>query len=397
MNQFYCSAPWTGLSLRNNNLITVCANSDWCYQVKTKTTLSEALNNISLQDFRSFHLNSSIVESCRLCKFRHDLGFKTMRDDFKSELEKNKTTFVSHATTISPSQIFNLDINLSDICNLKCRMCNSFCSFSWENDQTELARELNFISTPKKKAESLIQIDIEKFTNLKSIVLKGGEPLSNQKSIDFLKSLIDLNLHNSIHLSIFTNGFFVDQYIDLLAKFNKLYLSFSFEGIDRVFSYIRGGENYTFKKFVENVKLAGEFKNIQTNFMYTPQAYNIFDLSDSANFLWSEIRPKISNSLTIEDMKNIFSNILEDPTFLSTSALPLSIRKTAVDKIERSKVINLPIWKPIFNYLLVTENSKEYDKFIKYTRKLDSLRQQNIFDFIPEFKDTNVEKKYYEL
>jgi hypothetical protein len=395
MNKFFCSAPWTGLSIRPDSLLAVCSNNDWCHQVEGKILLSEAINSPEIQNFRNIHQKTTYMESCRLCKFRHDLGFATMRDSYNSLATENADS-ISYDLKISPDQIFNIDINLSNICNLKCRMCNSFCSSSWHDEQLELSRSFDFISVPKIQAESMIDIDLEKFVNLKSIVLKGGEPLSNKKSIDFLKQIVDMKLSQSLEVSIFTNGYFVDKYIDLLSKFNNLHLSFSFEGVGDLFSYIRGGEKYTFNKFTDNVKLAGGLKNIRTHFMYTPQAYNIFDLSDSVHFLWNEIRPFLTNSLTIEDMKNIFSNILDTPAFLSTAALPLHIRKVAVEKILASEVKRLPMWEPLISYLLAKEDALEYDKFIRYTRKLDTLRSQNIFNYVLNFKNTDIEKKYYE-
>ena len=68
-----------------------------------------------MQKVRSDLSNGKKISQCTLCWDREDKGFSSMR------LEANKEYGMHDSTLATPKY---LDLRLSNLCNLKCRMCN---------------------------------------------------------------------------------------------------------------------------------------------------------------------------------------------------------------------------------------------------------------------------------
>lgn len=387
-----CMAPWLGVSVRVNSL-SVCANSSVYFKITQPTPLSEALNILPFQDYRKEHAQNWPLASCHVCTFRHQANINTLKNyyDGLKVLQKSNET----RPAISAEDIILLDLNLSNVCNLKCRMCSHLRSSTWKTDQKKLSENLDFVAAPENQEESLIDLDFEKFSNLRFIVLKGGEPFFDKKSIALLERLVASGLSKKIFLTTFTNGIYVNKYHNLLKEFLHVSLMFSFEASGGLYSYIRGG-NSTFAEFEDNILSVAHIPSVQLGFMYTPQAYNIFDLPDSINWLWNKLSPRLPKPIEEKKLRSYFGNTLQTPDYLSISSLPKHIREAAVEKVEKSKVSSLSPWsslKPI--YLL--EHPKQadlYTRFLQYTKTLDKIRGESVLDFLPEFRQLGLSSDY---
>jgi hypothetical protein len=377
-----CKAPWIGMSIRNGNRLSFCSNSSFSAPIAPGQPLSEALNSAELQLYRTSHFENTPLSSCSVCVHRGDLNVRTQRDAYN---DLPATVDLDQALQlVDPENVIILDMNLSNVCNLKCRMCSSLRSTTWKEDQKKLSDQLDFIGAPASATEPDIEMDLEKFPRLKYFILKGGEPLFDRRSIQQMERLVQLGRSREITLTIFTNGVFVKQNIELLKQFKKLNLIFSFEGTGDLYSYIRGGK-ISFSDFESNIHAAASFDNIAVTFMYTPQAYNVFDFAKALEFIAFKINPVLKNKLDASDFQNTFGNILFDPAFLKISVLPEAVRREALSQLKSSPAYTLIDWSGLEKFLLLPQETELYRKFIDYTRKLDQIRNENIFDFIPEF------------
>jgi hypothetical protein len=385
-------APWLGISVRTNSL-SVCANSSVYFQVNKAMRLSEALNIPELQTYRAEHAQSWPLSSCHVCTFRGQAQINTLKDYFdglKVLLKNQETT-----PAISADNLVLLDLNLSNVCNLKCRMCSHLRSSSWKSDQKQLSENLEFVKAPETQIESPLELDFENFPNLRFIVLKGGEPFFDKKSIALLEKLVATGLSKKIFLTTFTNGVFVNKYHNLLKEFLHVTLMFSFEATGGLYSYIRGGSS-TFAEFEENILNVAHLPSVHLGFMYTPQAYNVFDLPDSVDWLWNKLSPRLPRPLNEKKLRSYFGNTLQTPAYLSISALPRGLREAAVKKIESSNMAALSPWgslKPIY----LSEHAEQkslYQQFLRYTKTLDKIRGESVLDHIPEFGQTDFRGDY---
>lgn len=390
-SKIFCKAPWHSISIRNNNQVSICATSSFNFTVNEKSLLSEVINQKPNIDYRKNHYENWPVNECSICVNRAKLGIPHPKTTFDKIV--NPVITSPETAVVDLSTVVHLDVNFSNVCNLKCRMCQFERSSEWKSDQKALSDAFSFVRPPVNQSEPLIEIDFENFKNLRAFVIKGGEPLFDKKTLAFLSRLADSERAASSAVTIFTNGVFVKKHIELLKKFKTLRLMFSFEGTGSLYQYIRGGE-LDFNNFAENVSSAVSFENIHPCFMYTPQAYNIFDFPKAYDFVTKFNNEFFKNKLSDRNLNTVFSNTLAEPRYLSIPVLPFEIRQNAVEKIKASGFSKLPVAAGLIAFLNQAQRESDYVNFLKFTKKLDQLRGQKVFDYISEFQNTQLVHDY---
>ena len=103
--------------------------------------------------------------------------------------------------------ISNIEIPLSEHCNLNCKYCNHFSNIA----------EPGFYDFEKFKEDIILLKKVtQKQENLKNITLTGGEPLLNEKISEYIMFLRGQFPETEIELS--TNGLFLDKQDNLFYK-----------------------------------------------------------------------------------------------------------------------------------------------------------------------------------
>lgn len=131
-----------------------------------------------------------------------------------------------------------LRISLIDKCNMRCTYC-------MPHENMKFLPQKNLMSATEifELAKTFVELGVTK------IRLTGGEPLLRSDFSSILGRLSTLNTK----LSITTNGFFVDRYIDLLVK-SDVSVNLSIDTLDeKLFNSITG-RNY-FDKVKQNIHL----------------------------------------------------------------------------------------------------------------------------------------------
>ena len=136
----------------------------------------------------------------------------------------------------------------------------------------------------------------------------------------------------------------------------------SVEGTDGLYEYIRGGKNFTFAQLNENLK---HYNFDRVIIAVTVMAYNITHLDKL--YWWFEENKKDNWSI-------YFNNVVAQPAYLNPQILPSNI----LDKID--------FRFPNINYTS-KDDSKQLDLFVKYTKDLDKLRNENVLNYCPELKE----------
>ena len=93
---------------------------------------------------------------------------------------------------------FDLEVNLADHCNLNCQCCDHFAPLAEKNfiDYDSYAKDIDKLSQLQK--------------NINSIALLGGEPLLNNKCIDYFK--ITRKYFPDTNIILFTNGLLLPKW-----------------------------------------------------------------------------------------------------------------------------------------------------------------------------------------
>tara|TARA_B100001093_G_scaffold118873_1_gene111438 strand:+ start:2945 stop:3979 length:1035 start_codon:yes stop_codon:yes gene_type:complete len=255
-----CNYPNSGLYISSMGNVSPCCaiihgitfeNVDQFYSNNFFTSIRENNNNNKILDH----------PACKTCKINLDNSQISQLDRSKKILKET-----------SDVKIRRLDIAFSNTCNLDCVMCTNFYSSKWNKVIESMPEEIQKFtnkSTGMYFSMSYEQIDniIESCgSSLESIIIKGGEPFYDKKTIYFLDKLSDIN--PNVRLSIVSNCTIINE--DILKKFKNLYVVASVDGIFEIYEYVRG---FNFSEVEENIdRIMSYKKGLVLNF--TASAYN---------------------------------------------------------------------------------------------------------------------------
>ena len=129
-----------------------------------------------------YHQNVST--SCESCWEREDQIGTSRRLWFKEKFEKYIPTDYEFKAEVDNPQWIQMDLNFSNVCNLKCRMCGSWASNSWFKEDIQLASiSKDFQKESNPNLQKIIQHNtnhveqlVESATLINRIDFKGGEP-----------------------------------------------------------------------------------------------------------------------------------------------------------------------------------------------------------------------------
>ena len=244
----------------------------------------------------------------------------------------------SHASKVEiidpvDNVISYLDVSFSNTCNLNCVMCSNDYSTRWNTLYEEMPDDIfNYIQHDrppfnKKHIQQVTyeQIDeiLEHGKQLKQIVIKGGEPLYDKRSLYFLNGIKRIN--PNVKIKIVSNITNID--LDLLTSFDNMKIICSIDGVYDVYEWIRGT---SFKTVVDNfLKLMSvRSDNFQVGLNYAISAFNFESLVDTFNFFtglglnWKEFGITIAHERHLHFRcigKERFTRVMNDLSKLNTN------------------------------------------------------------------------------
>jgi sulfatase maturation enzyme AslB (radical SAM superfamily) len=383
--EFFCPAPWNGMYCHLNNTKPCHANSGTEQLSPTEYLESDFLKSIK-RDF----IAGRVPPSCSICKNREDIGIRSTRQStFRKvdEIDPNKYLELDSEdfTVDTPSVIARLELRTSNLCNFKCRMCNSSSS-------SELAREakeypfLNsyFGDNQEESVEYTSDASLEELKKItldgvRTLCLTGGEPLLIKDYYDFLDVLIERNLNQNINVELFTNcSVYNPKFIDRLEKFKRVRFVMSIDGVGKTAEYARKGTIWsTVEKNIYT--FTGMKDPFQIFFNTAISPYVLLDASSHAKFLMKlyEINPGIRTKC--------YATVTPEP--LHFRNMDVQSRKKAVDEIDKALEIltvdNFEILKKEYRGIrktLVEKDPVDPNSFINYTRILDAIRNEKFED-----------------
>lgn len=174
------------------------------------------------------------IKFCDMCKQNEDQGFESTR-----QLLNKK------------EDVFELNINVGNICNLRCSMCRPEFSYLLSQDISELPKELSswykIKNIKKYNLTSSIKNNIEKFISTVDKPLEinvlGGEPLSDDETVDWFISLLE-KFSNIQTFKIITNLTYKTKKTMFLAENYKVNINASIEGYEDSYEWGRFGAKW---------------------------------------------------------------------------------------------------------------------------------------------------------
>ena len=379
----FCILPWIHTYIHPNGDVYPCCHSTSSKESKVgnikENSIEEIANSKKMKSLRLDMLAGAKSNMCSKCYNMEDAGIISHRIRHNKFFEKYNTVVNSTTTdgNIEPNIKF-LDVRFSNLCNLKCRMCYHELSSSIASEEK---RKTIFV-------KSLPDYDIfeKQYTNIERIYFAGGEPLLMNEHINMLHKLINLNLSNNIDLTYNSNitnlSFKGNNFADLWNKFKSVNISASIDAVGKRGEYIRHGINWN--KIEENINTLNKYVSI--NYSLTVSTLNVASIIDTHMYL-------SNNNITASNRLHL--SYVMSPSYYSAKIIPNNLRKNIIADIEIyiNKIKDDPFVKELSGLITFLKNSTHdpilFKKFLLESAKKDSLRNENLFDVLPEYKSSS--------
>lgn len=338
-------------------------------------SIMEAWNSDYLQNMRQMMLNEQRHPGCSECWREQDNGVIPMRyDSFQYSIPRSQVKSLKYPIKI--------EINASNVCNLKCRICTSFASTKWAAEEKSLygrAEEKHLNLT----TENLPQL-YELIPTMRELAFFGGEPFLSEENIELLRYCVSTGHAKHIQILVNTNTtVYTDEIASLLKKFRKVYLNFSIDDIGKRFEYQRKGAIWeevvlNMKKFIAHGGYS-RYNKIECKICCTVTNMNIFYFPEYFEYMNTQF-PGLP----------VFWNLLYNPPEFSVQILPKDVKDVirhrlltqlkqsyAIDKL-RTKTIDT-----LITYLDYDEQS-DFSSFFKLVERHDKYRKEQFSEVFPE-------------
>ena len=264
----YCPVPFNSIELWDDHTAKLCCNSGRRFEFEKD--LKDFWHGPEMGYVRFKMENDIFMEDCKLCYDREKLFNDSKRlDEIKQSGNNHLTKPLAMPT--------HLQINLTNVCNLKCVMCSPKYSTKWNEDVDTLGKmRLNLVKQPVKKiSEDVLKKTIRDFVSTRSFAEKtievyGGEPFLSKEFWRIIDNTPYQQLRN-VRFKCNTNGTVLnDAIITNLKKFKKIIINLSIDGIKDIFEYQRFPAKW--EKVEKNIKLLKKYGD-KFRFKFTVDIY----------------------------------------------------------------------------------------------------------------------------
>jgi organic radical activating enzyme len=368
-----CVLPWTHLEIDVNGSASPCClykGTIENYKVY-ETDLSTIQKSPYMENLRQQFRNNERPSGCENCWKEEDAGKVSKR---MNSIYKMKNSLNGWNTDSEPTLKF-IDFKLGNVCNLKCRICGSWSSSKWAQEELDYGpnplaqKQLREGGWPKKNPAFFDDIqpilkDVEFFE------FTGGEPFMIHNHFKILKHCVDKGYakHQDIHYN--TNGTQLpnDEIFEMLSKFKHVEVAFSIDDVGEQFEYQRHPAKW--KEVNLNIKQWKDKNpgNIDFQICSTVNIFNIFSLAKLA--IWvKHVQPKF-----------FYVNTCFDPDYFCVQTLPQQVKNIATERYG-----NIAEFKGIIDFM---NSSDRYSDQIQLRRKerillADKYRKENFAETFP--------------
>lgn len=311
-----CALPWISMEVTPAGTYRPCClynESIPNLSVQQGHTIEDAQKSEYMDNLRKEFLSGKKPKGCNSC---------WQEEEVPNRISKRKATFFKIKNNIEYNEkgikpLF-LDLKLGNICNLKCRICGSWSSSKWAQEEIDIANGNNELARlhlakgqwPRKTPnwwdaleDALPYIEYLEFT--------GGEPFLIAEHFALLEKLIQRGYSNKIDIHYNTNGTIWPEQNILWKHFKRVEIAFSIDDIGERFEYQRYGANWD--KTQEVVSQA-----IKTNFAL--QICTTFNIQNA--YYWGQLSQWIDKV----GIKDVHFNILQAPDVFCLRNLPKNVK-----------------------------------------------------------------------
>lgn len=373
-NKTFCPAPFVHFYHKGSKMGKICCMAKT--KIFHKNTANESWSQAKYQQVRHDMLNGKSLPECLACYKEEARGGRSDRQYYLDKYSKLNITYDTVVGNLNYKKPIDLDLRLSNLCNLGCRMCGPHYSSMLEKVAEEL-KDIDGFDNPQTSNAMLTDEDINWLVrdnpDIRRVKFLGGEPTLMDEVYKILDILVEQQKQPQIGIT--TNCTNVNKrFTEYVDYFKHLTINMSIDGTDSTLEYIRYPVKYeTVKK---NIIKLSKLDITDLNVNYCIQALNINNLKSSIDFFAS-----------LEKLDDVNSVIVDYPSGSSVYHLPVAFRKPFIEEALDSQNINHPAFKKVFKAQLEniykSDTDLELRTFLIRNMKFDQLRNQHVYDIIP--------------
>ncbi len=351
----------------------------------TQHTLSDAFNSRYMQNMRQAMLNGEKPATCQRCWSEEDVGRQSKRISSRIKLAAIECTTVFSATDVTARFI---DLKLGNICNLRCRICGSYSSSKWAQeemsmynnaaDKGSLQRYHLRAGAWPRNADGFWRNLEQHLDTIEFLEITGGEPFLIKEHFDLLQLAIDKGVAHKISIHYNTNATTLpDTALNIWRHFKEVEIAFSIDAVGAAFEYQRApAEWHTAESIVATVNLVKkEYTNIKTQVCYTINIHNVTILEPL--LAW----------IDAQDFDYTYMNVLHDPSEYNVSRQCKQITDLIYAAVERTHFPDSLAHNKasLLNYIALDySNPITKQQLADKISTLDQHRNQRFADYCPE-------------
>ena len=393
-SKHFCMMPWVHMHMWPAGYTYPCCMSDPDLPIGNTQdqSLQEIWNGEQLRNIRLNMLQDKPSKECRRCYELEESGMSTLRTGSLKNYPKHwdKVNATEEDGSAGDVNMAYLDIRFSNLCNLKCRSCGPQFSSSWFEDHKQIYGKLDHPKILK------VRDDMKNFMDeldpllesVERVYWAGGEPLITDEHYRILDKWITMGKR--------------DVAMDYTTNFTQMRFKKK-----TAFEYWNAFDSVRVAASLDANHARGEY--LRKNMDWAQVVQNRRDMIEQCPQVYFEITPTVSvyNVLNLPDFhkewieegllepENIRINILLDPTYMRLQILPPwikdRVRSRYAEHIAYLKQFDTTEWvikdyESILQFL-ETDRTDEVRMFLFKTQRVDTLRQENVFEIFPELED----------
>lgn len=235
----FCALPFHHLQVQTNGNFNVCCKHKMTNQMNINTTTVEEWRESDyMNQVQQSFLQDQRHPGCATCWHTEDQGFTSLRQRIAKEFEILKVD-------VDQKFLNHVEIDLTNLCNLKCLMCN-------ESESSALLAE-NIQLGINKHSQQDFQWSDQALENLQALLacrpkvvnIRGGEPFYVKQLLKIIESIPD-DVARTMALHITTNAtVWTERWQQALIKFKLVRFMFSVDATGELYEYMRFPGDWT--------------------------------------------------------------------------------------------------------------------------------------------------------
>jgi sulfatase maturation enzyme AslB (radical SAM superfamily) len=324
-----------------------------------------------MADLRTQFRNGERPEGCQSCWQEEDAGKTSKRQNSLYKMKKSLTDW----TPDSEPTLKFIDFKLGNVCNLKCRICGSWSSSKWAQEELEYGenpvalKNLREGGWPKKNPQFFEDLK-EDLAHVEYFEFTGGEPFMIKDHFKILMHCVEKGYAKNIDIHYNTNGTQLppQEIFDLWSCFKHVEIAFSIDDVGDQFEYQRHPANW--REVNANLIKFKERKtgNMEFQICTTVSIFNVFSLAKIA--LWvAQFQPKF-----------FYVNTCFDPDYFNVQTLPRQVKD-----VVNMRYHMLTDFQPTLRFMNAADRDTAHMRELRKARILqtDKYRKENFGEVFP--------------